>query len=161
MKGRKPKAPGLRQRRNKNKSAAVLQTEAELSNVKVPPLPKRAPGTGEWLPASVDFWNDAWRSPMAQKWLRGDRFRILILLDHVERYWRGQVDLARTIQLEADSHGLSSFARHRLGWEVRDRPVEEEPIAAGDGDVARPAVKVRKRTKPKGDSRNVLRGDFS
>ena len=70
----------------------------------------------------------------------------------VDRYWRGETDLAAQIRLEGDSFACSPLARRRLEWEVRDKPEELEAVAVGDGRTV--------SKKPKSDPRNVLTGDF-
>lgn len=149
MKGRKPKSPGTRQRRNKSTSSATLPPESETASLKVPPIPKK---NGGWTDQAQQAWYQIWRSPMAARYLKADFFRIEVLIDLVDRYWRGQTELAAQIRLEGDSFATSPLARRRLEWEIRDQH-EEEPVAVGDG---RPVPK-RGRAR---DPRNVLQGDF-
>lgn len=153
MKGRKPKAPGTRQRRNKPpSSAATLAPESESSRVKVPKMPAKV---GGWLPEATEAWEELFKSPMAPYFLKADRYRLKVLIDMVDRYFRGETDLAPQIRLEGDSFGTSPLARRRLEWGVRDAAGSEEgPEAPAVGDGRAPAPKKAR------DLRNVLRGDF-
>jgi hypothetical protein len=149
LKGRKPKAPGVRQRRNKAPSAGTLLPESASARAKVPDLPKK---NGGWTAEAAEAWKQIWRAPMAARYLKADTFRIEILIDMVDRYWRGETALAAQIRLEGDSFACSPLARRRLEWEIRDQQEQPEPVAVGDG---RPAPK-----KPRIDTMNVLRGEF-
>jgi len=85
---------------------------------------------------------------MASRFLLADRFRLEILMDLIDRYWRGDTTLAGEIRLQAECFGLSTIARRRLEWEVRDRPDQVEAEAAP-------------RKRPRSiDLRKVLEGDF-
>lgn len=150
MKGRRPKSKETRQRRNKATSAATLPPENETAKLKVPPLPTK---NGGWTDQAKAAWEQLWRSPMAARYLKADLHRLEILIDMVDRYWRGETELAPQIRLEGDSFATSPLARRRLEWEVRDQQEAEEPkVAAGGG--AAPA-----RPKSKGDMRKVLSFD--
>jgi hypothetical protein len=148
MKGRRPKSPETRQRRNKSISAAILPPESELERLKVPDLPEK---TGGWTKQARVAWFRIWRAPMAARYLKADHFRVEILIDMVDRYWRGDTTLASQIRLEGDSFATSPLARRRLEWEVRDAAEPEKAVAAtGAGGARRPARDLRK----------VLQGDF-
>lgn len=149
MKGRKPKSPETRQRRNKpGASATTLAPESDSARLKVPALPEK---NGGWTAQAKCAWERIWRAPMAARYLKADFFRIEILIDMVDRYWRGDTAIASQIRLEGDSFATSPLARRRLEWEVRDQdPAAEEPkVAAAAGDVRRRA----------GDPRKVLSFD--
>jgi hypothetical protein len=157
MRGRKPKAPGVRQRRNKpGPSAAILAPEGETSRRKVPELPKK---NGGWTDQARECWAAIWRSPMAARYLKADAFRLEILIDLVDRYWRGETDLAAQIRLEGDSFATSPLARRRLEWEIRDQP-DELPVAVGADGAPAPTPTRTKHKAGGPDPRNVLRGEF-
>jgi hypothetical protein len=149
MKGRKPKSKETRQRRNKSTSAATLPSESESAQLKVPPLPKK---DGGWTAPATAAWARIWRAPMAARYLKADHYRIEILIDMVDRYWRGDTALAAQIRLEGDSFATSPLARRRLEWEVRDHDAvaEQMPIAAATAAAG---------PRPKGDPRKVLAFD--
>jgi hypothetical protein len=154
VKGRKPKSPETRQRRNKSTSAATLppeKPEGEAAQPKVPPLPEK---NGGWTKQAMVAWYRIWKAPMAARYLKADFFRIEILTDMVDRYWRGETALASQIRLEGDSFATSPLARRRLEWEIRDQAEELEKVAAAGG-----ARQVTKRGGP--DPRKVLRGEFA
>jgi hypothetical protein len=149
VKGRKPKAPGTRQRRNKpSPHALTLPDESESAKAKVPAIPVK---NGGWTNEAKAAWEAMWRAPMAARYLKADRYRIEILIDMVDRYWRGETTLAPQIRLEGDSFATSPLARRRLEWEVRD-PAEVAATGTDGGVAPRPAAPPRK----KGDPRNVL-----
>ena len=60
MRGRYPKPPGTRQRRNRAAGPRTLSTDGP--TIKVPSLPQREDG---WSDMTTAFWLDLWASPMA------------------------------------------------------------------------------------------------
>src|SRR5687768_12925263 len=79
---RLPKDPDQRQRRNKASTAADLPAPAGAPLRKVPPLTMTLlglrRGQGPIRGAVVRWWNRAWRSPMASRWLETD-IEVLVL----------------------------------------------------------------------------------
>lgn len=148
MKGRKPKSRETRQRRNRSTSAATLPPESEQGQLVIPALPEK---NGGWTAQAKEAWARIWRAPMAARYLKADHFRLEILVDLVDRYWRGETALAAQIRLEGDSFATSPLARRRLEWEVRDpeAATEAAPRVAAAGGKARPP----------GDPRKVLSFD--
>ena len=118
MPGPTPKAPALRQRRNKSATRAVLPAEAELREEK-PRLPACPNEGGGWHNMARRWWNDVWSSPMRYEFLRGDEpalFRLVVLVD---RFWKtGSMEVAREIRLLEREFGLTPLARRRLEWSV-------------------------------------------
>jgi hypothetical protein len=117
----KMKPDALRQRRNKVSTAATLPTTEEAAKNKVPPLPKKE---GGWHPMVRDWWDSAWRSPMASEWLRSDMlgglYDVAMLRDG---FWSAEtsterVKLASEIRLQEVRFGLSPIDRSRLRWEL-------------------------------------------
>lgn len=150
MKGRKPKPAATRQRRNRASSAASLPPESASAKAKVPTMPEK---NGGWTKEAKDAWEELFRSPMREKFLKADLARQRIYIDAIDRYWRAPSDSVwAQIRLEGDNFGTSPMARRRLEWEIRDQQEQPEAVAVGDG---RPAPK-----KPALDPRNVLVGDF-
>jgi hypothetical protein len=124
MRGRLPKDPELRQRRNKSASSATLSTERAPKRrpPKLPTIMEHRNGekvAHEWHAMTRSWWRDVWRSPMAAEYLQADvhgLFRLAILVD---RFWRtGSQALAAEIRLQQQCFGLTPIDRRRLQWEV-------------------------------------------
>lgn len=117
MPGPTPKAAGLRQRRNKAASRALLPAE-EAPRKTQPRLPKHPGGEG-WHVMAKQWWRDVWSSPMQYEFLRGDEpalFRLVLLVD---MFWRTQkLDYAREIRMLEREFGLTPLSRRRLEWQV-------------------------------------------
>lgn len=137
MKGRRPKPPELRQRRNKSVTAATLtpaaappaaaddapqdQDAAAKKIMRAPNLPKR---DTPWHPRIHDWWRDIWRSPMASQWLESDRYGLeLIAILRNEFLMKPSTTLAAEIRQQEARFGLSNMDRHRLQWEI-EKPDE-------------------------------------
>jgi hypothetical protein len=127
MPGPPPKAPELRQRRNKTATRAVLpaeespllpeSAEGEPAERVIPPLPPR--GRKKWHPMAVVAWADWWSSPMATEFLRADLHGLYVLIDLVDQYWRKPSSkLAGEIRQQRTCFGLTPIDRRRLQWEV-------------------------------------------
>src|SRR5262245_22912748 len=86
MRGRQPKPPELLQRTNKASTRAKLPTQESRKKAKIPPLPKRARGTGVWHPRVLAWWAAAWRSPMAVEYLEADRQRLELVAELRQRF---------------------------------------------------------------------------
>ena len=153
MKGRTPKPPELRQRRNRAPSAALLPTEAESSANEVPALPVR--GAGAWHPQVIEWWESVWRSPMAAEYLDADmRGGLYLLAELHQQRWLAEttqqvVQCAAEIRLQEVRFGLSPIDRRRLQWEV------EKGEAASERTETRRSK--RGRADPAKDPRSVLR----
>jgi len=125
MRGRKPKPPGLRQRRNRETTAATLPTPKEAAKRKVPPLPPLSEPTEIWHPRVVEWWQSVWRSPMASEYLpsdvRGGLYALALLC---QRLWktglsvREQVALFQAFERGGQNFGLSPMDRRRLQWQI-------------------------------------------
>lgn len=135
MKGRIPKDPAIRQRRNRTPGAATLP--AKTSRRRVPPLPPHpvllpeklwpkdeetglpVPTHKEWHSLTIAWWNDIWRSPMAPEYLKADIHGLIELAELVDRYWEEpSSSLAAEIRLQRTCFGLTPLDRRRLQWEV-------------------------------------------
>lgn len=117
MPGPTPKAPEMRQRRNRTSTAATLPSE---SGRRAPPLHKHS-GAPEcdWHPMTRAWWRDVWRSPMAAEFLKADVHGLYLLAELVDRFWlTGDTELAKEIRLQRQCFGLTPIDRRRLQWEV-------------------------------------------
>jgi hypothetical protein len=88
-------------------------------------------------PATVAWWADLWRSPMAGEFVESDRHGLLILAILVDQFHRTpSTSLAAEIRLQRQCFGLSPLDRRRLEWEIdrvespkRDRARGAQPPA--------------------------------
>lgn len=127
-----PKSPATRQRRNRTSTAAQLtDTVAARRGRKVPDLPAmpdvfrvRDDESGEleavaWHPLTVEWWRDAWQSPMRDEWTDSDKHGLYMLAILRERFYREPTPTnAAEIRLQEQRYGLSPIDRRRLQWEV-------------------------------------------
>lgn len=154
--GRIPKSPGMRQRRNRYPGGATLPSEAVSALRKVPELPLREAGTGAWHPEVLSWWGDVWRSPMAEEFLEPDVAGGLYLLAELYQHrWtvttaKELVALAAEIRLQEVRFGLSPTDRRRLQWTIEQ------------GEEAAQRTTARRRAEqlaqmPKKDPRDVLK----
>ena len=156
MKGRTPKKPELRQRRNKVTSRASLPSEQEASGYVVPDLPERKDG---WHPMVLEWWTSIWRSPMASEYLDADMRGGLFNLAKVhEAAWRADdkgdvramLAALAEIRLQEVRFGLSPIDRRRLQWTI------EQGESAAERTQARRAGKPPKKGS-KADPRGTLK----
>src|SRR5512146_2467389 len=118
MRGRMPKDPALRQRRNSTAPRATLAPESEEKR-RAPSLPKRygrppedTPGAKApeipWHRMTVAWWHDIWHSPMAEEFLRADVHALYRLAVLVDQFWASpSKELAAEIRLQQQCFGLT------------------------------------------------------
>lgn len=83
------------------------------------PAPKLPPGTREWHPLTVEWWNDLWASPMAGEYHESDRHALFILAALVDAFWQFPTkELAAEIRLQRQAFGLTPYDRRRLEWTI-------------------------------------------
>ena len=153
-----PKDPTARRRRNKVPGARVLERRPNVTPVPLPPL------TDGWHPATVAWWEDAWRDPMAAAWLPSDVHRLLMLAVMVNDYWNapsstGRKEVLGEIRLTGALFGLSPIDRRRLNWTIEDPEPGEDPAPPAKRATKKaPAKKAaaRSSTKRPTDPRLVL-----
>ena len=118
MKGRIPKDPTIRQRRNVTPGHATLSVVPGVKR-RVPPLPKfvddweesqarshapnlfrdengvpldavviEAPRWHVWHPLTRQWWRDVWRSPMAAEYLQADMHGLYRLAYLIDKFWK-------------------------------------------------------------------------
>lgn len=132
MPGPTPKPAKLRQRRNRSATAATLPSESAAAQRDVPELPPRMSPAEVWHPKVVEWWESAWRSPMAGEWLdsdvKGGLYRLAEL--HQKLWCAFDTDtflaVQREIRLAEVGFGLNPIDRRRLQWEVEKGEVAEE-----------------------------------
>ena len=144
MPGPLPKPPGLRSRRNRASTRAVLPTPAQAAEQDVPPLP---PKQGKWHERVIVWWERIWRSPMAAEYLEADKPGLEMLAMLHQAFWTARstgdrFKYAGEIRLQEVRYGLDPISRRRLEWEVEK------------GEAAAKKTATRRR---KQDPRTVLK----
>src|SRR3990167_1110514 len=115
MPGPVPKPTHLRQRTNKESTAATFVDNTPAPEAP-PALPKRR---GKWHPAVVDWWSDLWTSPMASEFIKSDTHGLFILAELMHNYWKKpNTTLASEIRLQRQCFGLTPIDRRRLQWTI-------------------------------------------
>jgi hypothetical protein len=110
------KPPELRQRRNKDSTAAVLTAMPQ--RTRPPKLPQRDGHV--WHSLTVAWWKDIWQSPMAPEFLKADYHGLYILAELVDRFWLEPTEkLAAEIRQQRQCFGLTPLDRRRLQWTVQ------------------------------------------
>lgn len=135
MRGRTPKDPDARQRRNKASTAAVLEAP-DHRKLKVPTLTQQI--LGSRVHASTRrWWNTIWRSPMAPRWLASDIEGLyLVAILRNEFFGKPTATVAAEIRQQEARFGLTPIDRRRLDWRIEGpretpaAPAEEAPAAA-------------------------------
>lgn len=156
MRGRQPKSPDLRQRRNKASTRATLPSEAEAKHRRVPAMPKR--DRGEWHANVKRWWKVIWQSPMAGEYTDADKedlFQIVQLRQDFEdaQTASDRLKIAAEIRLQAQRFGFSPMDRRRLQWEI------ERGESAEDRTKSRRRERdsQKKRDEAGGDPRKLMR----
>lgn len=158
MPGPSPKPAALRQRRNRQPTAANLPSEEQAANNEVPALFDRAAGEDgvalSWHPMVVEWWHSVWTSPMASEYLDADMKGGLYQLASLHQdFWEStsraaRVACAAEIRLQEVRFGLSPIDRRRLQWEI------EKGEGAAEKTQSRRA---RKAPTPGKDPRQLLK----
>lgn len=118
-----PKPPHLRQRQNKAATRAILRTE-EAPFTCAPSLPD---GLRDWHPSTLAWWRDVWSSPVAEHYLRSDKWGLLVLAVLVDQFARNpEPGLAGEIRLQSQLFGLTPLDRKRLAWAVAKTGGDDE-----------------------------------
>lgn len=117
-----PKPPGLRQRRNRESTRAVLPTEAATADAEVPELPALG-GRSKWHAMVLRWWESVWKSPMASEYLTADKEALFMLARLHQDFWtakdrKSRQQAAAEIRQQGVRFGLSPIDRRRLQWEV-------------------------------------------
>lgn len=111
----------MRQRRNKDVTAATLVDESPIQSASHPEMPALSTfgREGVWHPFVVKYWTEIWASAMASEYTTADVHGLVMLMDLQDRYWKGDTDLAAEIRLQRQCFGLTSLDRKRLQWEIK------------------------------------------
>jgi hypothetical protein len=91
---------------------------------------------GEYLPATLKWWDAIWSGPVAKHWLLADVASLELLADLRDQVARGdgRAMLFREIRAVEDRFGLSPVSRRRLGWDVARGSPEVSSDASGGDD---------------------------
>ena len=120
------KDPAVRQRRNRESTAATLRGNVAQSR----DLPPRDDGL-DWHREALDIWRELWASPMAKEYTEADVPGLRIVADLTHEYWTTRGDKTRTaaeLRQQRGAYGLDPIARRRLGWKLeagKPEPVTE------------------------------------
>ena len=145
MPGPLPKDPKMRQRRNKESTAATLSLVAseDFTSPDLPPLyreftTKNEDGDADttlrevvWHPRTISWWDTIWSSPMAGEWLKADYEGLFLLAELEDDFHRAgsprdRIEILKEIRLQRAEFGLTPIARRRLQWEVQRGEEAEE-----------------------------------
>lgn len=106
------KHSSVRARANKASTAATLTEEHE---VDCPELP----GSRDWHPQTLEWWQDLWSAPMAAEYHSSDRHALFILAALVDDFWNDpSSSKAGEIRLQRQAFGLTPYDRRRLEWTI-------------------------------------------
>lgn len=141
-----PKDPALRQRRNKAVTAAELPAPGspELSKVKTPALTAQHLGIkGAVKPQAQRWWKEAWRSPMAPRWINTDVevLYLCALLHHQIAVFAAEGKSVASLMSEARQQesrlGLDVMSRRRLDWRIEGpRQPDAQPAPEPEAEPA-------------------------
>jgi hypothetical protein len=147
---RPPKDPAIRQRRNKAPTAAVLPVESPAGKPAKAPALGRHPSGRAWHPRTRAWWEDGWRSVVAQKYLTIDRHRLLLAAVLIDDFWKAKDASARReahqeIRLALSAFGQTPLDRWRLQWSIHETPAElptPAPAPAPPSSTPQPPIAV-------------------
>lgn len=127
------KHPKVRQRKNKESTAAELKNVAPL--VVGTTLPTHRT---DWLPQVKDAWSRIWKSPMASEFCEEDIILLTAAIEALQQYYeKPSVKNAKVIMGVFQPFGLSPLDRRRLGWTFKKpeapKQVETEPAKSKPG----------------------------
>lgn len=118
------KHPKVRQRKNKESTAAELKNVAPL--VEGTPLPVHRT---DWLPHVRNAWSRIWKSPMANEFCEEDIILLTAAIEALQQYYeKPSVKNAKVIMGVFQPFGLSPLDRRRLGWTFK-KPEAPKPAA--------------------------------
>ena len=150
MPGPVAKPASTRARRNRSATRAMLVPVAN------PTIPK-LPGHTEWRPAVVQWWEDAWSSPMAPEWTDADEHILIMAAQLMQTVYdpdtspTPRVTAAAEVRLLLRDCGLTPMARRSLQWEI-----ERGEAADARTSARRPGQKPREVSAP--DPREGMAG---
>lgn len=111
------KPASARARRNKTSTRATLKAVA---NPEIPELPAHLP----WHPAVLEWWTDAWSSPMAPEWTKSDEHTLFLAARLIQQVWDEDTSAASRVTSATEARqllrecGLTPMARRTLQWEI-------------------------------------------
>lgn len=116
------KHPSARARVNRASTAATLSEDVSVVRPELP-------GTKDWHPQTVEWWNDLWTAPMAAEYHSSDRHALFVLAALVDDFWlEPSSSKAGEIRLQRQAFGLTPYDRRRLEWTIESA---EESKARG------------------------------
>lgn len=122
------KPSSTRARRNKTSTRSKLQAVA---NPEIPDLPEHV----MWHPAVLQWWEDAWSSPMAPEWTKSDEHTLFLAARLMQQVWDDETSPASRVTSATESRhllrecGLTPMSRRSLQWEIEKGETAEERTA--------------------------------
>jgi hypothetical protein len=121
-----PKHPSQRRRRNTVSTTKTLVAVSRIEQAPLLPAREEVNESGEvepWHPASVEFWDSLWSSPMASEYDWSDLPGLLVLADLIHNYWSAKSGMvkkeyAAEIRLQRREYGLGPMSRRSLQWSI-------------------------------------------
>lgn len=146
------KPPGMRQRRNREVTRALLPSEEQTAAAAVPALPALAKPE-KWHPMVRQWWKAVWTSPMSSEYLAADKEALYVLARLHQDFWTADTQkdrqtIAAEIRQQGVRFGLSPIDRRRLQWEVEkgdqaaERTTTRRQRKGASGTDPREALKV-------------------
>lgn len=112
-----PKPASVRRGHRSNASRSVLYP---VVNPEIPELPAYC----NWHPAVVEFWEDAWASPMPQEWTESDKHNVLMAARAMQTAWdpesspTARSTASAEVRLFLRECGLTPMSRRTLQIEI-------------------------------------------
>lgn len=119
------KPASARARRNKTVTRSKLSAPVDPS---IPELPAHV----AWHAAVLEWWRDAWSSPMAPEWTKSDEHTLFLAARLMQQVWDDEVSPASRVTSATEARhllrecGLTPMARRSLQWEIERGESAEE-----------------------------------
>lgn len=115
------------------------------------------PGSREWHPQTMEWWDDIWASPMAPEYDDSDKHGLIRLAILVDDYWvadnaNTRVKLSAEIRMQGQLYGITPLDRRRLQWEIERGEDAEEKSRKRKAAAKAPVVS----GEPAADPRSLL-----
>lgn len=126
--GRPPKPDGQKRNHHKPTHDWTLLPRAGRKG-RIPDLPKGR--QYDFLPATVAWWKQIWRTPMATQWEPSDVHALIELALLRDALLRGKTSVAAEVRIREAEFGLTLAGRRALRWVLEDE-IDKTPEAPRD-----------------------------
>lgn len=162
MSGPAPKNAGVRARKNKASTRAILTEREDAEIPELPPLTIEIIDSEgvtliverKWHPLTVAWWQAIWPSPMAAEWHSSDVFGLYALAMLYDKVFKtgGNAAAHAEMRLGRAPYGLTPIDRRRLEWTI-----ESADKAQSEGEKRRQAPETAPAVpKPEADLRLIV-----